>query len=267
VIRPGTAFRQRLATGGLAVGSNIRLGRSAEIGPILAASGLHWILLDQEHAPLSPHIAGDIALAALRAGLLPVVRPRSHDAEEIAGLLTGGALGVLVPHVDTPLQAASVARAARFAPRGRLSVPGTLPHFGYDLSLREACDTFNEEVVVLAMIESGEALRNLDAIAATPGLDGLFIGASDLLWDLGLPGRYSAPELQAAVKAVCRAAQRNGLVAGMGGPKDEAPWPGFLRAGMRVILTENDLSLLMRGARDRCAFLERALHSGSVSGP
>jgi 2-keto-3-deoxy-L-rhamnonate aldolase RhmA len=265
--RPGTAFRQHLARGGLALGSNIRFSRSAEIGPILASCGFQWVMLDQEHAPQPPHIAGDVALAAIRAGLLPVVRPASHDPAEIAGLLTGGALGVLVPHVDTAAQAEAVASAARFAPRGRLSVPGTMPHFGYGLSLREACEAFNDEAVVMVMIESAEALRNLDAIAATPGLDGLFIGASDLLWDLGLQGRYDAPELQAGVEAVCAAAARNGLFAGMGGPRDEGPWPGFLRAGMRVILTENDLSLLMRGARDRRAFLDRAFQSSSGSAP
>ena len=261
--RPGTTFRRRVAGGDLAVGSNVRVSRSAEIGPILAACDYHWIMLDQEHSPAAPHIAGDVALAAIRAGLLPVARPASHDPTEIAGLLTNGALGLLVPHVNTGEGAAAVARAARFAPRGVLSVPGTLPHFGYDLSLRDACAIFDDEVVVMVMIESAEALRNLDAIAAAPGVDGLFIGASDLLWDLGLPGRYDAPELAAAVEAVCGAARRHRRFAGMGGPRDEGPWRGFLRAGMRVILTENDLSLLMRGARERRAFLDAALRLGA----
>ncbi|WP_426959001.1 HpcH/HpaI aldolase family protein [Muricoccus radiodurans] len=256
MIRPGTAFRRHLASGGIALGSNARFSRSPEIGPILAACGFQWLMLDFEHAPAAPHLAGDAALGAIRSGLLPLARPRSHDPAEIAGLLTGGALGVVVPHVETAEQAASVARAARFAPRGALSVPGTLPHFGYHLSLREACEVFNEEVVVLVMIESARALSNLDAIASAPGVDGLFIGASDLLWDLGLPGRYDAPELLAAVEAVCEAARRRGLFAGMGGPREEGPWRGFLRAGMRVVLTENDLSLLMRGARERHTFFE-----------
>lgn len=254
--RPGTAFRQRLAEGHLALGSNLRFSRSPEIGPILAACGFHWCMLDFEHSPASPHIAGDVALAAIRAGLLPLARPSSHAPQEIAGLLTNGALGLVVPHVNTAEGAAAVARAARFAPHGNLSVPGTLPHFGYGLSLKDACDAFNEEVVVMVMIESAEAVRNVESIAATPGVDGLFIGASDLLWDLGLPGRYDAPDLLHAVEATCRAAHAHGKFAGMGGPRDEEPWRGFLRAGMQVILTENDLSLLMRGARDRRAFFE-----------
>jgi 2-keto-3-deoxy-L-rhamnonate aldolase RhmA len=256
---PGTAFRARMRAGELALGSNLRLSRSAEAGPILAACGFHWAMIDYEHSPASPHLAHDIALSAIRAGLLPMARPSSHSPQEIAGLLSNGALGLVVPHVDTPEQAATVARAARFAPRGSLSVPGTMAHFGYEKSLAEACALFNEEVVVTVMIESRTALANVEAIAATPGVDGLFIGGSDLLWEMGLPGRYDAPELQAAVERVCAAAAANGLFAGMGGPREEGPWRGFLRAGMRMILTENDLSLMMRGARERRAFFEGVL--------
>jgi 2-keto-3-deoxy-L-rhamnonate aldolase RhmA len=218
-------------------------------------------MLDYEHSPASPHFAYDIALAVIRAGVLRFARPSSHDPATIAGLLTNGALGLLVPHVDTPEQAAAVARAARFAPRGALSVPGTLPHLGYGLSLAEACARFNDEVVVVAMIESAQALRNVRAIAATEGVDGLFIGASDLLWDLGLPGRYDAPELRDAVAAVSDAARDAQNFAGMGGPREEEPWRGFLSAGMRMVLTENDLTLLMRGARDRAAVFSRAASS------
>jgi len=254
----GTEFRERLARGGTAIGCNVRFSRSAEIGPILAACGFSWMMLDFEHSPASPHLAYDIGLAAIRAGVLPLARPAGHSAQEIAGLLTNGALGLVVPHVDTPEQARAVAAAARFPPRGTLSVPGSLPHFGYGLSLAEACARFNEEVVVVAMIESGTALANLDAIAATPGIDGLFIGASDLLWDLGLPGQYAGPELRDAVRRVCAAARANGKFAGMGGPREEAVWRESLAAGMRMILTENDLSLLMRGARDRVAFFAQA---------
>ncbi len=252
-------LKTRLAAHEIALGSNIRHSRTPEIGPILAACGFHWIMLDSEHSPASPHIAYDIALAAIRAGITPIARPASHDPAAIAALLTNGALGILAPHVDTAAQAASIARACRFAPRGSLSVPGTMPHFGYDLSLPEACARFNDEVLVIAMIESRAALANVDAIAATPGIDGLFIGASDLLWEAGHPGDYTGPVLAEAVARTAAAARAAGKFAGMGGPKTHSVWPGFLAAGMRMILTENDLSLLMRGARDRAEWFG-ALH-------
>lgn len=247
-------FAARLLAGELALGSNVRFSRSPEIGAMLAACGFCWIMLDHEHSPLSPHLASDIALASIRNGLVPFARPRSHDPTEIAGLLTGGALGILAPHIDTPAQAAHVARACRFAPAGMLSVPGTMPHFGYEMPLAQACARFNEMVTVVAMIESRTAVVNAAAIAATDGIDGLFIGASDFLWEAGAPGDYAGPALAEAVTRVAAAAAHNGKFCGMGGPRDDSVWRSFFAAGMRMILTENDTSLLLRGARERFAF-------------
>jgi 2-keto-3-deoxy-L-rhamnonate aldolase RhmA len=253
-VSPATRFLATIAGGGIALGSNVRFSRSAEIGPMLAECGFAWIMLDFEHSPMTPHLAYDIALGAIRAGVLPLARPASHDAREIARLLTNGALGVLAPHVDTAEQAAAIATACRFAPRGHLSVPGSLPQFGYGLKLAEACARFNEEVVVIAMIESAQAIANVGGIAATNGIDGIFIGASDLLWDLGLPGGYESRELAEAVATCTAAAGKVGKFVGLGGPPVEVVWRAAIDAGVRMVLTENDMTLLLRGARDRAAF-------------
>lgn len=251
---PAARFRATIAAGQIALGSNVRFSRSAEIGPMLADCGFAWVMLDHEHSPMTPHLAYDIALGAIRAGVLPLARPASHDAREIAGLLTNGALGVLVPHVETAEQADAIAAACRFAPRGHLSVPGSLPQFGYRLRLAEACARFNDEVVVVAMIESARAVANVASIAATDGIDGIFIGASDLLWDLGLPGGYQSRELADVIAACTAAARRAGKFTGLGGPPLEAVWRAAIAAGVRMVLTENDMTLLLRGARDRAAF-------------
>jgi 2-keto-3-deoxy-L-rhamnonate aldolase RhmA len=251
---PAARFRARIRAGGIALGSNVRFSRSAEIGPLLADCGFAWVMLDHEHSPMTPHLAYDIALGAIRAGVLPLARPASHEAREIAGLLTNGALGVLAPHVETAEQAAAIAAACRFAPRGHLSVPGSLPQFGYRLKLTEACARFNEEVVVVAMIESARAVAHVAAIAGTEGIDGIFVGASDLLWDLGLPGAYESRELADAIRSCTEAAGAAGKFAGLGGPPVEAVWRFAIDAGVRMVLTENDMTLLLRGARDRAAF-------------
>lgn len=253
-VGPATRFRATISGGGIVLGSNVRFSRSAEIGAMLADCGFAWMMLDFEHSPMTPHLAYDIALGAIRSGVLPLARPASHDACEIAGLLTNGALGVLAPHVDTAEQAAAIASACRFAPRGKLSVPGSLPQFGYGLKLAEACARFNAEVVVVAMIESARAVENVAAIAATEGIDGIFIGASDLLWDLGLPGGYLSRELAKAVATCTAAAGAVGKFVGLGGPPVETVWRAAINAGVRMVLTENDMTLLLRGARDRAAF-------------
>jgi 2-keto-3-deoxy-L-rhamnonate aldolase RhmA len=133
-------------------------------------------------------------------------------------------------------------------------VPGSLPQFGDGLKLAEACARSNAEVVVIAMIESARAAENVSAIAATDGIDGIFIGASDLLWDLGLPGDYQSRELAEAVATYTAAAGAVGKFVGLGGPPVEAVWRAAIDAGVRMVLTENDMTLLLRGARDRAAF-------------
>lgn len=249
-------FRERLARGELLVGCNIRHSRTAEIGAILADCGFAWIMLDNEHSPVPTGASYDMALGALRAGVMPFARVRRNDPAEIACCLTNGALGVLVPHVNRPEEAACAARATRFPPQGDLSVPGTIPQFGYRHSLAEATALFNAQAVTAVMIESRVALANVEQIAATPGVDVLFIGASDLIYDLGLPGGYGSPLMSDAVRRTVAAATACGKHVGMGGIRDDEQWKRFIDGGVRMVLTENDLTMLMQRATERAAFLK-----------
>jgi 2-keto-3-deoxy-L-rhamnonate aldolase RhmA len=250
----GAAFRERLGRGEVLVGCNVRHSRTAEIGAILADCGFAWIMLDNEHSPMASDTGYDIALGAIRAGVVPLARVRRNEPAEIASWLTNGTLGVIVPHVDSVEQARCAARAARFPPEGELSVPGSIPQFGYGLSLAEATRRFNAEALTVAMIESRAALEQVDAIAATPGIDILFIGASDMVYDLGLPGGYGRPELADAVARTVAAARAHGKHVGMGGVREDAHWARFIGLGVRMVLTENDLTLLMNRARERARF-------------
>lgn len=250
----GQSFRERLARGEILVGCNVRHSRTAEIGAILADCGFSWIMLDNEHSPVPTGAAYDIALGAIRAGVVPFARVRRNEPAEIASCLSNGALGVIVPHVNLPAEAAAVARAARFPPEGELSVPGSIPQFGYRHTLAEATKLFNAEALTAAMIESRVALGAVDEIAATPGIDILFIGASDLVYDLGLPGGYGTPELTEAVRRTVTAARANGKYVGIGGLREDEHWKCFVDLGVRMVLTENDLTMLVHRATERAAF-------------
>ena len=250
----GRTFRERLGRGEILVGCNVRHSRTAETGAILADCGFSWIMLDNEHSPMATHLAYDIGLGAIRAGVVPLARVRRNDAAEIGSCLTNGALGVIVPHVNSAAEAKAAARASRFTPEGELSVPGTMPQFGYRRSLAESTKLFNEEAVTAVMIESRAALLDLDAIAATPGVDVLFIGASDLVYDMGLPGGYGRPELADAVGRIVKAAAAHGKHVGMGGLREDEHWKRMIELGVRMVLTENDLTMLIRRATERADF-------------
>ena len=104
------------------------------------------------------------------------------------------------------------------------------------------------------MIESPEAVANVDAIAATKGVDVLFMGASDLTFEMGIPSQYGHDRVTEAVGKLCAACKKHGKIAGMGGVKEPSDWARYTALGMRVLLSENDLSMLMYRLNDRAKF-------------
>ncbi len=249
--------RERLQAGELALGLNIRQPRHVEIGPMLKSCGYHWLFLDDETSPLPGGRSHEIALTATRVGITPLVRVRRNDAAEIGVQLANGAMGVIVPHVNTAEEAAYAARASRFPPDGDMAVPGSLPQLGYrPLPFAEATRKLNELCLVVAMIETAEAVANVNAIAAVPGVDVLFIGFHDLTQQLGMPSQDDHPDVVAAVEAVCAAAAKHGKFAGMGGVETEGAWGRFIGMGMRFILAGHDSRMMMNGATARAQFFE-----------
>lgn len=250
-----TPMRRRLAAGQVVLGLNARHSRTSEIGAILASCGYSWFFVDNEHSPIPTGTAYEMCLGAIRAGVTPFARARSNGAAEIGSWLNNGAMGIFVPHVNTPEEAARAARAARYPPAGEMAAPGLVVQRGYDpVPLPEATAWFNDNVTVVAMIESEQAVANAEAIAVVEGVDALFIGASDLTFDMGIHSQYGHERVAEAVEAVCRATRDAGKIAGMGGVRADVDWARYVAAGMRMLLTENDLSLLMTRARDRAAF-------------
>ena len=250
-----TPMRSRLAAGQVVLGLNARHSRTSEIGAILASCGYSWFFVDNEHSPIPTGTAYEMCLGAIRSGITPFARARWNDAAEISSWLNNGAMGIFVPHVNTPEEAAHAARAARYPPGGVMAAPGLVPQYGYDpVPLPEATNWFNENVTVVAMIESEQAVANAEAIAAVDGVDALFVGASDLTFDMGINSQYGHERMQRAVETVCQAARDNGKIAGMGGLRENEDWTRYVANGMRMLLTENDLALMTAKARERAAF-------------
>lgn len=250
-----TPMRRRLAEGQVVLGLNARHSRTSEIGAILAACGYSWFFVDNEHSPIPTGTAYEMCLGAIRAGVTPFARARSNDAAEITSWLNNGAMGVFVPHVNTPEEALNAAQASHYPPKGGMAAPGNVPQYGYErVPLPEATDWFNENVTVVVMIESAQAVENAEAIAAVDGIDVLFIGSSDLTYDMGINSQYGHERMQRAVETVCQAARNTGKIAGMGGLREDEDWTRYVANGMRMLLTENDLALMTAKARERAAF-------------
>jgi 2-keto-3-deoxy-L-rhamnonate aldolase RhmA len=248
--------RQRLEKGELALGFGVHHLRGSAVGMLAAASGYDWLFIDMEHGAMSVHEATQIAIAALGQGITPIVRVCKDAVFEGTRALDNGAMGVVVPHVDTAEEAKAVAQAYRFPPIGTRSWGG--PPFAYAMrppSVAEAQVELNRDIVVACMVETPEAVANADAIAAVPGVDILLIGTSDLTASMGIAGQIGHKDVYAAYEKVAAACKAHGKTMGMGGVYDEEHASAYIRIGARFLLSGSDHNLLMAGATARSKFL------------
>ena len=169
----------KLQNNELTLGFGVHHLRTGATGMLAAAADHDWLFIDMEHGAISPHDATQICIAALPTGVTPIVRICADALDEGTRALDNGALGVIVPHVDTVERARQIAQAFRYPPIGHRSWGGPPAVFGFKApGNAEAQAALNKAVLVVAMIESPEAVRNAKEIAAVEGIDALLIGTS-----------------------------------------------------------------------------------------
>jgi 2-keto-3-deoxy-L-rhamnonate aldolase RhmA len=248
--------RERLLAGELSLGVGIRQARTVDIAPVMKGCGFDWLFLDLEHNSMDLDTAVQISVAALGAGIAPIVRVPYGQFWMATRALDGGALGIVMPHVDTAEEARAIADHLRYPPHGHRSVAGGLPHFGYaPLSIGETCAQIDAATLVVVMLETPQAIENAAAIAAIPGIDSLLIGTNDLAMEHGIPGGFGDERIVAAYKTVVEACRAAGKHAGMGGVYDEALLKRYIGMGVRLVLAGGDLNFLMSAAKARTSTL------------
>lgn len=248
--------KARLKAGRLALGMGLRQARTVDIATIAGTCGFDWLFIDTEHNSMSIDTACQIAMAAIATGVTPIVRVPGHQHYHCARALDNGALGVVVPHVDTAKEAQAVANACRYPPLGHRSIAGNMPGLAFEgVPVGEATRRMNEETLVVVMLESPRAIDNADEIAAVAGIDALLVGTNDLCAEMGIHGDFVNAKVQQAYEKVIAACARHGKFPGMGGVYDPKLMDRYIRMGMRFVLSGNDLAFLMAGARERAAVL------------
>jgi 2-keto-3-deoxy-L-rhamnonate aldolase RhmA len=256
---PHNPARERLQQGELSLGVGLRIVRTGEIARIMQAAGFDWLWIDLEHGPLSLDQASQISLAALDAGITPLVRVPEGQYDMAARALDGGAWGIVMPHVDTAEEARHVVDRVKFPPVGHRSSGGMLPHFGYKpMGAAEATRLVNEGMLTIVMVETPKGVANADAIAAVPGVDVVLIGTGDLTLELGISGDYGNPQVIAAYETVIAACKKHGKWPGMGGVGSDEYMRRFIGMGMQMILAGGDLQFLLGGATRRAQTLREA---------
>ena len=248
--------KRKLRAGELALGFGVHHLRSSGVAMIAAATGHDWLFIDMEHGAFSVQEATQICLAALSTGVTPIVRVTAANLDDGARALDNGAMGVIVAHVEDALEAKRIVQAYRYPPHGKRSWGGPAAAYRYQSPpAAEAQAALNEAILLVAMIESPEAVRNADEIAAVDGIDALLIGTSDLSAEMGVSGQIAHPLVQDAYQTVGAACKAHGKALGMGGVYDEVAAAMYVKGGARMVLTGSDHSYLMAGAQARSSLL------------
>jgi 2-keto-3-deoxy-L-rhamnonate aldolase RhmA len=247
---------QKIRDGKLTLGLGVHHLRGSAVPLLAKAAGFDFLFVDAEHGAISTPEISQIAIAALGLGVVPIVRICAGALDEGTRALDNGALGLVIPHVDTPEQARRLVEAFRFAPMGHRSTGGSNAAFGYrPPPAPEQQAVLNARLLIVPMIETPQAVENADAIAAIAGIDVLLIGSNDLALEMGLAGQLGHDRVREAFEKVGAARRRHGKVLGMGGIYDEELATRYMRLGARFVLGANDHALILNAATRRADFL------------
>lgn len=246
------ALRQIWQAGGTAFNAWLAIpsGTTAEV---MAGAGYDSVTVDLQHG-LHDYASMLQCFQAMQAHpVLPMVRVWANEAAIIGRAMDAGALGVICPMVNTADQARAFVAAATYPPQGERS-NGPLRAALYTAGNYQA--TANADTLRIAMIETQQALDNLDAILSTPGLDAIYVGPSDLGFSLGLPPILDReePQIMAIYERLVAAARRHGLVAGV-----HCVAPAYARRmaamGFRLVTAGTDIGFVNAGSRAAVAAL------------
>jgi 2-keto-3-deoxy-L-rhamnonate aldolase RhmA len=252
--------REKLEQGQLSLGVGIRMTRSVEIAKAMAVAGFDWLFLDMEHGVMSLEACAQISAAALDAGIAPIARVPNGQYSIATRALDNGALGIVMPHVDTAEEAREVVEKLKYPPVGHRSMGGIGPHYSLrSASSGEAARTLNASNLTVVMLETPTAIENAAEIAAVPGVDVLLIGSNDLCAEMGIHGDFGSDRLRDCYARMIAACEKAGKFPGMAGIYNEAIMPRYIEMGARFILSGQDASFMMAGAQARTGFLHKTL--------
>jgi len=214
------------------------------VDEILAHAGFDWVLLDTEHSPNELPMVQSQLQAMTGGTATPVVRPAWNDMVLVKRFLDIGAQSLLLPYVQTAEEAQNAVSYTRYPQQGLRGVAGATRAAGYGRT-KDYLKNAHQEICLLLQVETRKAMANLEAIAETEGVDGVFIGPNDLSADLGYLGNWQHPEvwkvMEDASKRIRKAGKAPGILVG------EADGQRCLDMGYLFVAVGADTGVLVRG--------------------
>ena len=240
------SVKRRLKAGEATAGAWLQLCSSIA-AEIMADAGFDWLLIDMEHG----HGDYQTLLAQLQAtegsGTVPLVRVQANDFAVIKRVLDLGAYGVMIPWVSGRKECEAAVRACKYPPEGIRGMAGSHRAAGFGRFGAEYWKRANREILVIVQIETVEALRDVDAMLAVPGLDVAFVGPTDLSAALGHVGDPRHPDVVEAIATIERAAKKASVALGtISRSWDEAK--ALYARGYQMVTLASDAALVTQHA-------------------
>lgn len=252
-------LKKRLQQGETLVGCWLNLGTSIT-AEIVGLAGFDWVLIDLEHgAGAEKDVLHQLqALQHTTAGA--VIRVEGSQRQRINRVLDMGAEGIMCPRITNAEEAVEVAASVHYPPKGKRGVAKMIRATGFGKNFDNYYKESTENLLGIVQIETEEVLSHLDEVAATDGIDVLFIGPSDLTMALGIFGQFDHPLFKDALKATVNAAEKAGKATGilLFNPDD---FKTYRNLGIRMLACGSDATFVAEGARSMAAKLKHARDS------
>jgi 4-hydroxy-2-oxoheptanedioate aldolase len=248
-------LRELLKSGKSAIGTLVQLP-SAPVVEILAQAGFDWLLIDTEHGPIDAEKLQAMIRATSGTPATPVVRVTCNLDWLAKRALDVGALGVMMPGVNSAEQAQAAVRAVRYPPAGNRGFGPSFAALRWGLTAAEYVQQANDAVMAIVQIEHVDAIARIDEILAVPGIDMALIGPYDLSGSMNLLGQVAHSEVQAAIDRVLKAANKAKVPAGIFGvTADEIN--RYIALGFQAILVGADIGFVATGAKATLSQIRR----------
>jgi 2-keto-3-deoxy-L-rhamnonate aldolase RhmA len=254
-----TQLKQGKPVVGVVISTN-----SVEVAAQAASFGFDFLWLEMEHTGMTLETLRNIVLATRGLPAVPIARPPVNEIWQAKRVLDAGALGVIFPFTSTPELARRAVAGCRYPPAGLRGSGAELAQFRWPAP-QGYYDFADDNVLVVTVVEDTTAVAHIDEIAATPGIDVLFIGTSDLSFSLGLRGRQNEPKLDEAVAKIVAAGKKHGKVLGRPAfaPED---MKRYHEQGFLFFMTATDIELMALGAAQFLKPLGKAMRPTTFLG-
>ncbi len=218
------------------------------IAAVLHSAGAEFVIFDMEHSRCDMSLLAHMIATCAGAGIVPMVRVPDANFAPLSRVCDLGARGVMIPRIESREQMSEVVAELKYAPQGRRGVALGIAHDGYCAAGPSYFPESNEDLLIIALLETARAFERLDEIVSVPGVDVAWMGHYDLTASMGIPAEFEHPKFLGCMDALVKVCVRHKVAPGFlpATAKDASRW---IRSGFRMISLGTDIGTFIQGFR------------------